>query len=149
MRSPVGLSRLRRPDMSHGQVMRLAAAAGGAVGGEPSQGVLGGRARLGVGGMVAPGGRQKDGVFFRPLPCMKARSGSWGGYDRRALMRRTRFDSIPEGLAEEEDDDLDQEVGFCFLSRSSCSVLWNSPQVVLPFVCVSDLLGQLLISRSK
>lgn len=99
--------------MSQGQVVTVA----GAASGEPSQGVAVGRARLGVGGMVAPGGRQKDGVFFRPMPCMKARSGSWGGYDRRALMRRTRFDSIPEGLAEEEDDDLDQEVSFFFFSR--------------------------------
>lgn len=85
--------------MGQGQGQGLAASVG--VSGGLGQGI--GRAR----GTI--GGRQKDGVFFRPLPC-KGRSGSWGGYDRRRLMRRTRFDSIPEGLAEEEDDDLDQEV---------------------------------------
>lgn len=43
-------------------------------GGERGQGspIAGGVGRIGV-----MGGRQKDGVFFRPLP--KARSGSWGG----------------------------------------------------------------------
>lgn len=105
VQSPVGISRLKRGDL--GQAAAVAAASG-----EVGQGT---RANFGGGGMV--GGRQKDGVFFRPLPCMKARRCSWGGYDRRRLMRRTRFDSIPEGLAEEEDDDLDQEVPYkCVIS---------------------------------
>lgn len=56
-------------------------------------------------------GQLKDGVFFRPLP--KARRGSWGGYDRCQYWRRTRFDSIPEELTEEDgdaDDDDDDNV---------------------------------------
>lgn len=48
--------------------------------------------------------------FFRSLP--KTRRGSWGGYDRTRYLRRTRFDSIPEEVPEEDcdDDEYDQEV---------------------------------------
>lgn len=56
--------------------------------------------------MVMPRGSK----FFRSLP--KTRRGSWGGYDRTRYLRRTRFDSIPEEVPEEDcdDDDYDQEV---------------------------------------
>lgn len=36
---------------------------------------------------------------------------SCAGYDRRRLYRRTRFDSIPEGLAEEEVDEEEEVRG--------------------------------------
>lgn len=100
VRSPVGISRLKQADFGQGPAFGGTCGSGAGAGG-------------GLGGMSSG---QKDGVFFRPRP-RKARSDSWGGYDRRRLTRRTRFDSIPEGLAEEEEeDDLEKEVrgvGLC------------------------------------
>ncbi|CAM9156598.1 unnamed protein product [Ectocarpus sp. 12 AP-2014] len=65
--------------------------------------------------MVMPRGSK----FFRSLP--KTRRGSWGGYDRTRYLRRTRFDSIPEEVPEEDcdDDDYDQETSSDAGSKST------------------------------
>ncbi|CAM9568481.1 unnamed protein product [Ectocarpus fasciculatus] len=66
-------------------------------------------------GMMMPRGSK----FFRSLP--KTRRGSWGGYDRTRYLRRTRFDSIPEEVPEEDcdDDDYDQETSSDAGSKST------------------------------
>ncbi|CAM9821928.1 unnamed protein product [Pylaiella littoralis] len=63
-------------------------------------------------------GTPKDGKFYRPSP--RIRRGSWGGYDRSRFLRRTRFDSIPEEVPEEDcEDEYDEETASDAGSKST------------------------------
>ncbi|CBN77620.1 hypothetical protein Esi_0004_0279 [Ectocarpus siliculosus] len=106
--SPVLISRSKRGGGVAGQLLQPQQQQGGAMPGSPLQ-------QPQQQCMVILRGSK----FFRSLP--KTRRGSWGGYDRTRYLRRTRFDSIPEEVPEEDcdDDDYDQETSSDAGSKST------------------------------